>query len=165
MAPVDYVARSIVHIALRSNGACYKKLSFNVVNPHPPRFWELFDRVGSFGYEIAHLPYKSWRLKLIEVLRKGGLQSSLFPIASQFSEEWYDNLRKPIYDCSNVLELNKLNSGPTCPNVLDNVFLYLSYMIRCGFLPPPSDETHAKLFLDWNMIGENVQRLCRTNRH
>jgi len=57
MSPVDYVARSIAHLALKPTSV---NRGFHVVNPNPYPYTSLFKRLRSFGYTMNGSSYAEW---------------------------------------------------------------------------------------------------------
>jgi thioester reductase-like protein len=57
IVPLDYVARTLIHIAQQpaALGKC-----FHLSNPHPTHWRRLLDICNSLGYEMELRPYRSW---------------------------------------------------------------------------------------------------------
>lgn len=159
ICPVDYVAGAIVRISLHDE--CFHHSNFNVVNPAPIPYLQIFEIVESFGFDLSHVPYNSWRTRLFQSFEKDAESNALYSVASQFTDTWMKNLHGPVYDSKNVQKV--IGDDFACPDVRKLMFLYLSYFIRCGFLDAPPHASE-QLHLNWKLIGDNVQRLTRSNR-
>jgi hypothetical protein len=135
---------------------------FNVINPSPFPYKRLFDQVRSFGFDMSHIDYKDWRLKLFETLENTGVSiheaNALFPVAAQFTPSWIMNLKNPIYSNANVLSC--LRDSVKFPDLEKTVSLYLTYFIKCGFINPPDH-----LSLKFENESQKLEKLTRTNRN
>lgn len=100
MAPVDYVARSLVHISLRPDSA---GRIFHLANPSPARLGDLVAWLGDLGHRLRRLPYPSWRAELA-----AHPDNALAPFMPLLALEDLSGLpfllRMPRFDCTNTLE-------------------------------------------------------------
>jgi hypothetical protein len=141
------------------------------VNPNPYPFHSLFDKLRSFGYEIAALPYEEWRNKLLDTMMVGDssagedANNALFPVVSVFGVDWHRDLTNPTMDMSNIREC-VTDPAIVCPDIGALAFLYTSYLIQCRFLDAPAYK--EELQINFAAIGkgvhDQVERLTRTNR-
>ena len=144
VAPVDYVARAIVHLSLREGSAGEV---FQFANPSPMPWQEIFEVAESMGYAVRRLPYPEWRRQLGEVA-DAGADNALIPFLPLFGEvpvgeggelAGDDEQRVPNvrYDDRNTR--SALSGSPVSCPPLDAglVRTYLDFFIADGFLEPP----------------------------
>ena len=171
MSPVDYVAKSIVHVVLKVGcGSSGGGSNFNVVNPKPYPYTALFRRVQEFGFDMEAVGYSVWRQRLLEGVESGEQKdNALMPILSHFSPGWSSGLKNPVYDMRQ-LKAQLADSKPkiACPALDSLVFTYLTYLVRCGYLSaPPTVKSKLVNQADWDIIGKGATKmtmLSRTNR-
>nr|UXE44650.1 linear gramicidin synthase subunit D [uncultured bacterium] len=63
MVPVDFAARSIVHLSRRESSLGH---AFHIVNPRQFRLVEVLDAMRAFGYPLRSLPPPEWKAALVE---------------------------------------------------------------------------------------------------
>ncbi|MBN1489663.1 MAG: amino acid adenylation domain-containing protein, partial [Phycisphaerae bacterium] len=131
MAPVDYIARAIVHFACRSN-SCGK--AFHLVNPHPVRWVDLLEGLGACGYPVACVSLERW----LDAWGDG--QAPEHRAFQRMARAFVgaDLPRLPRFDCRNTLD-GLRGTTLSCPPV-DAALLktYLAYWTRAGLLEPPT---------------------------
>mmetsp|Transcript_15111 Transcript_15111/g.22865 ORF Transcript_15111/g.22865 Transcript_15111/m.22865 type:complete len:1588 (+) Transcript_15111:149-4912(+) len=179
-SPVDYVAESIVHIAMSCFPAKKELQAFHIVNPSPTPYSVIYGAIAKLGYPLKALPYEQWRAKLLEDVDKsatGGSKEAnpLAAIIGAFSENWMGNLPNPKYELSNTQSFLKGSKSNIriwsdekevlreigCPSVADLVPVYLGYLVGCKFISsPPNVDKTAK----WLKLGEGAAMLSRSNR-
>ncbi len=144
VAPVDYVARAIVHLSLRESS---QGQAFQFANPRPMPWRQLFEVAEGMGYGLRHLPFPEWRRELGEAADSGG-DNALIPFLPLFAEapvgeggelagDGEHNVPSVRYDDRNTREA--LRGSPVkCPT-LDAALVrtYLDFFIADGFLEPP----------------------------
>lgn len=139
--PVDFVAKTIVHIC-RSPQAVGK--AYHLVPPQQEStdMNDFFSVVTElFGYELAELPYSEWALQLAS---QADGDNALMPFLPLLTEkvykgralwELYENMSR--YDSSNTQQA--LQGSSIAYPTFDESLLrtYFSYMTDIGFLPTP----------------------------
>jgi myxalamid-type nonribosomal peptide synthetase MxaA len=132
LAPVDYVSRAIVSIALSEappTGA------YHLVNPTPVSFQQLLGWLRQLGYPLAEVPYDRWRKQLLETaVATGNALAPLLPLFADRSDT--DWLMFPPFDAART-ERALLGTGIACPAIdLMLVRRYVDRLVASGFLPP-----------------------------
>jgi thioester reductase-like protein len=98
--PVDYVARAIVHLSRQKKSA---EKVFNLVNPQPITWRELFNSFSSLGYSLDLISPDKWRSDLIEHTENHP-ENALHPFLPMFSEKMAFGEYLPQLDCQNTLD-------------------------------------------------------------
>ncbi|MCX6045748.1 MAG: thioester reductase domain-containing protein [Chloroflexi bacterium] len=149
LAPVDYVSKAIVHLALQqeSTKAPSTKTAFHLINSSSLHFSELFNWIQMFGYPIQEVPLKDWQVKLtaqrakIQANALAGLTLLLARRRSSTEHltlpELFEHGRAPQFDCQNTLE-SLVGTSIACPPIDQKQFSqFLAYFIQIGFLEAP----------------------------
>ncbi len=149
LAPVDYVSKAIVHLALQQESpkAPSTKTAFHLINSDPLHFSELFNWIQMFGYPIQEVPLKDWQVKLtaqrakIQANALAGLTLLLARRRSSTEHltlpELFEHGRAPQFDCQNTLE-SLVGTAIACPPIDQKQFSqFLAYFIQIGFLEAP----------------------------
>ena len=128
LAPVDYVSRALVGIALTHTPGTY-----HLVGREAVAWNELVAWVRGLGYPLAELPYAEWRTVLLD--RAVPTRNALAPLLPLFvAHEDTAWLQLPTYDDANARAASGLR-GPS----LDAAYLRRSVerFVVDGFLPRP----------------------------
>ena len=137
-APVDYVARAIVHLSREPEALGG---NFHLVAPEAVRWSDLFEHLRAAGYPLEALPFAEWRA---ELMRAAGTstENALYPVVHLLDRDdlfarGEAEMRR--VDCRNALR-GLAGSAVVCPplrgELLDG---YLAELVRGGFLPAPPD--------------------------
>ncbi len=94
MAPVDYVGRAIVRLALGGGDA---NGNFHFFNNHRLPIRDAIAVLRAEGFAITEVPYPQWRAALLEAASKSG-ENALAPFAGLFPER--PDAREPHFDCT-----------------------------------------------------------------
>ncbi|OFA07178.1 non-ribosomal peptide synthetase [Duganella sp. HH101] len=131
MAPVDYVSRAIVQLAL---GAGDQNGNFHFLNPHRMSLGELVATLRAAGYALDQADYGTWRTALQDAAAKSR-DNALATFAPLFPEQV--DPREPAFDCSATMGA-VAPLGTVCPPA-DRTLLetYIGFMQQRGFLPAP----------------------------
>jgi thioester reductase-like protein len=136
--PVDYVSRSIVHLAqqAQSLGQC-----FHLNNPHYCTWRQIGEWIDQQGYPLDLIPYPEWEERLAQTTAENALHS-LLPF---FQQRWSDagldfaelSLQRPQLDCTTTVKL--LAAGEiSCPAIDGDLLrTYFKYLTAAQFLPQP----------------------------
>ncbi len=122
-APVDYVARALLHIALAptSLGGIY-----HLTNPQPTPWSEIYAAMARIGHPVRPLPYMEW----MDTVAADEGSLALRPFLAYFRarrQMW--QLRQPRMDCTQTLAVLD-GSGIVCPRLDDGLLTtYLHYLL------------------------------------
>jgi thioester reductase-like protein len=140
-SPVDYVARSIVHLSQKPSSLGQV---FHLNNPRLANIRDAAAALVDFGYRVSSSSsYAGW-VDRIETQRDASLYALLpffrlrLPGESvTYLETYQRSLRRNISCQTTVAALD--GSGIVCPEI-DSTLLttYLRYLVSVGFLPPPA---------------------------
>lgn len=136
ISPVDFCAKSIVHIALSANR---HGQYFHLCGVHPVSWKEVINMIRVYGYDLRPLAYKDWYQELNATLESGqdNALRKFFPLFGEDnpSMDAGDEGSRPFFK-SECLQEALRGSGIKC-HVLDQnlMSLYLDYFVSVGFLP------------------------------
>ncbi|MGY0235151.1 amino acid adenylation domain-containing protein [Longispora urticae] len=134
LAPVDYVAGAIVHLARHAapDGAAY-----NLTNGRPVATAVVLDGLRALGYPVAMVEPADWARRLAAAAGTATAGSSL-PAVAMLTGDVADRHEgpMPVFDETGTRRA-LTGSGIACPVVdRDIVDRYLRYFRESGFLPP-----------------------------
>ena len=163
MTPVDYVSKAIVHMACsgRAIGQTY-----HLVNPKPMSLKNFGTWLRNYGYPFRRIPYEAWRAEMLALAARPDkelLSSFIMPFlnteASNKMPGWLIKMKLPSsrsgvdqvlstvgarygtqvqWDCRNALQ-GLVGTDIVCPPIDDRLLnIYFSYLIRTGYLHPPT---------------------------
>ncbi|VEU23937.1 DEKNAAC105296 [Brettanomyces naardenensis] len=148
--PVNHVARVVVSSALHPPKADGKtNLPVVQVTGHPRiPFKEMLGSLGKYGYNVSEIDYDGWKKALESYVIDGGhSDSALFPLLHFVLGSLPEDTRAPELDDSNAVEALKddvkwNSDGVDYSRGAGVTFklmgVYISYLIKIGFLPKPS---------------------------
>jgi thioester reductase-like protein len=129
MAPVDYVGRSIVRLAL---GAGDANGNFHFFNPQRLPIPSAIAALRAAGYPVAEVDYAQWRSALLAATAVSR-DNALAVFAGLFAEQ--PDAREPQFDCS-VTANAVAPFGLACPPADAALFaVYLRFLQARRFLP------------------------------
>lgn len=129
MAPVDYVGRSIVRIAL---GAGDANGNFHFYNRRRLPIPTAVATLREAGLALEEIDYPRWRRELL-AQASVSRENALAPFAGLFPE--HPNPREPSFDCSATTRAVE-PLGLICPPADGALLrLYVSFLQARGFLP------------------------------
>ncbi|KAJ2602780.1 large subunit of alpha-aminoadipate reductase [Coemansia sp. RSA 1722] len=140
LCPVDYVARVVVESV--SQPRALSHLVYHVFNRERFRFQNLFDQMRAYGYQVRDVEYMQWRTHLMEYTLANN-DSALYPLLHYVLDDLPTSTKSPDLDDSHTVELLS-SSGVSCPRMQDLVGLYLSYLVKAGFLATPPNAASAE---------------------
>lgn len=130
VAPVDYVAKAIVYMALRKNPL---GRAFHLTNPRTRHMKEGTEFLRRLGYQFEDLPFDEVRRRLI--MSPNFSENALFPYQAVLESMDERSLQLPKYDCGQT-EAELEGSGIVCPPGDEKLFrTYLGYLRDVDFLP------------------------------
>jgi amino acid adenylation domain-containing protein/thioester reductase-like protein len=132
VAPIDYVARALVHLMFRRHPL---GRAFHLTNPGRLRVGQALDFLRARGYGFDVLPFPALRDRLLASPTFSS--NALFAYQAILEDMEAINLELPIYD-TRVVERELRGSGVSCPPA-DEILLgrYLDYLLSLGHLPQP----------------------------
>jgi myxalamid-type nonribosomal peptide synthetase MxaA len=133
IAPVDYVAKAIAHLAFRCNPL---GRAFHLTNPRSCHMTDALAFLRNAGYEFDIQPFEQLRSRLID--SADFAENALFPYQAALESMDERSFELPKYDCRHTLrELE--GSGILCPPVDGRLLdTYLRYLTGIGYLPRPA---------------------------
>ncbi|OXY92785.1 non-ribosomal peptide synthetase [Streptomyces diastatochromogenes] len=130
--PVDYVARSVVHLSLDGAGPVFNHAAVPRV-----RLSDLYDWVEEYGYPVRRMPLAQWRDELPRAADVAATTLAFFDSTSEASGSEAPDLRLGHVHTDHVRK-GLRGSGITCPSIgRDLVFRYLDRCVATGELPAP----------------------------
>lgn len=139
MVPVDHVAKivtssSIVPPITKEVGVCQ-------VTAHPRlKFNDFLGSLNDYGYNLKQDDYPLWKSELENFVVNKSKESALFPLLHFVLDDLPQNTKAPELDDTNTSKalLNYKTSNETPTGVTNELMgLYISYLIKINFLPPP----------------------------
>ncbi len=138
MAPVDYVGRAIVRLAL---GAGDANGQFHFYNARRLPIPQAIEAMRACGVTIEEVPYAQWRQALIAAVAVAR-DNALAPFAGLFPV--VPDPREPRFDCS-ISQQAVAASGLACPPADKALFTtYLRFLQARGFLERTAIEAEAQ---------------------
>jgi thioester reductase-like protein len=137
VAPVDYVARAIVHLSRDPDSLSG---AFHYPNPEPLAWDEVFDAVAGLGYELRRLEPRRWRDELLAASR-AGRPNALEPFLPMLREDPREAVGEETaqvrYNGSRTAAA-LAGTGIGCPAVTRTLIAtYVRAFVASGFLDPP----------------------------
>jgi thioester reductase-like protein len=133
LAPVDYVSRALVRIALGAGGSSG---AYHLVGPRPVAWTDVVAWIRALGYRLEEMPYAEWRQILVErAVTTGNALAPLLPLfVDHDSTDW---LHLPHYDDARATRA-LVGTGVACPAVdASLVRRYVERFVVSGYLPRP----------------------------
>nr|Q12572.2 RecName: Full=L-2-aminoadipate reductase large subunit; AltName: Full=Alpha-aminoadipate reductase; Short=Alpha-AR; AltName: Full=L-aminoadipate-semialdehyde dehydrogenase [Candida albicans]AAC02241.1 alpha-aminoadipate reductase large subunit [Candida albicans] len=151
MVPVDHVARVVTATAL--NPPSSEELTVAHVTGHPRILFNNFlGCLKAYGYEINPADYPVWTSALEKFVIEESKESALFPLLHFVLDNLPQDTKAPELDDSNAAKSLKQDSKYTGEDFsagkgvdLDQTGVYISYLIKIGFLPKPTGTGEKKL--------------------
>ncbi|MDR6547788.1 amino acid adenylation domain-containing protein/thioester reductase-like protein [Chryseobacterium rhizosphaerae] len=131
LVPVDYMAKSIVHISRQKN-ALGKKFHLTPLAERDVSITDFFDRINQyFGFDMKPLPYNEW----LDTW-KNNEEDPLYPLLGMFTDKVYGKATlKEVYkntyyyDAENTLDFIKDSDMPYPPLINKDILEpYLKYL-------------------------------------
>lgn len=146
MVPVDHVARVVVANAFHPPKS--DVLAVSHVTAHPRiQFNEYLSCLSTYGYDVTENDYQTWKTELEKFIVEDSKESVLFPLLHFVLDNLPQNTKAPELDDTNAATSLKLDAkwsgvdlsqGKGVTSEQESV--YLSYLIKVGFLPHPTKE-------------------------
>ena len=146
MTPVDYITKALIYLSRREQSL--SKI-FHLSNHQPINSFQLFDWIGEFGYSIEQISFEQWQTKLMSD-SENGLDNPLYPLIPFFAGK---SGKAALKQASSEQTAHRKSSNSRCQNTADGLAessivcppadakllnTYFSYLIKNGFLNPPS---------------------------
>jgi len=134
VAPVDYVAKAMVHLAFHRN---VLGRALHLTNPSRRRLKDGMTYLRSLGYQFEELPFVDLRDRLVN--SPDFSSNALFAYQAALDEMDNVSMQLPTYDTRET-ERELAGSGITCPPADEKLFgTYLRYLQEIGFIPQPEN--------------------------
>ncbi len=132
VAPVDYVAKSMVYLAFHRNPL---GRAFHLTNPTRVRMKDAFTFLRALGYQFKELPFVELRDSLVN---SGDFaNNALFAYQAALEDMNDISMQLPTYDTREA-ERELAGSGIVCAAADAKLFgTYLRYLQNIGFIPQP----------------------------
>ncbi|MBI3152601.1 MAG: amino acid adenylation domain-containing protein [Chloroflexi bacterium] len=138
VAPVDYVAQAMVHLAFHRNAT---GRAFHLTNPTRRRLKDGLGYLRNLGYQFDEVPFVNLRDRL--VTSPGFANNALFAYQAALDEMDNVSMQLPTYDTRET-DRELADSGISCPPADEKLFgTYLRYLQDVGFIPQPEELTAA----------------------
>ncbi|EGW34810.1 alpha-aminoadipate reductase [Spathaspora passalidarum NRRL Y-27907] len=151
MVPVDHVARVVTATALHP--PVESELAVAHVTGHPRiHFNDFLGCLKTYGYEVNSADYPVWKTALEKYVVEQANESALFPLLHFVLDNLPQDTKAPELDDTNAATSLKLDaewSGVDASEgkgvTPDQTGVYISYLIKIGFLPGPTGTGEKKL--------------------
>ncbi|KAL6453842.1 LYS2 L-2-aminoadipate reductase large subunit [Candida maltosa Xu316] len=151
MVPVDHVARVVTATAL--NPPNDDELSVAHVTGHPRiQFSDYLGCLKAYGYDIKAADYPIWTSNLEKFVVDESKESALFPLLHFVLDNLPQDTKAPELDDTNAAKSLVKDAKYTGEDVskgkgvdLDQTGIYISYLIKIGFLPAPTGKGEKQL--------------------
>ncbi|CAL9657801.1 amino acid adenylation domain-containing protein [Streptomyces sp. enrichment culture] len=137
--PVDFVARSLVHLCLRPAATAAGPVFHHATLPRV-RLRDVYDWVREYGYPVRQLPLARWREQLP---RTGDAATAVLAFFDTAERAATTDLRIGHVRADHV-RTGLEGAGIVCPSLdRDLFFRYLDHCVSAGVLPAPPDRPAA----------------------
>ncbi|ODV86170.1 hypothetical protein CANARDRAFT_197076 [[Candida] arabinofermentans NRRL YB-2248] len=153
--PVDHVARVVVSSALHPPTSAKLNMPVVQVTGHPRiRFNEMLSSLAKYGYKVSRSDYIQWTKSLETYVIDEGKDNALYPLLHFVLDNLPQDTKAPELDDSNAVETLKEDTKWNSDGVdysqgagvtFEIMGKYISYLIKTGFLPSPTETTEFKL--------------------
>ena len=134
VAPVDYVAKAMVHLAFHRN---VLGRAFHLTNPSRRRLKDGLAYLRGLGYQFEELEFIDLRDRLIN--SPDFSSNALFAYQAALDDMDNVSMQLPTYDTRET-QRELAGSGISCPPADEKLFgTYLRYLQQIGFLPQPEN--------------------------
>ncbi|KAL8803638.1 MAG: hypothetical protein Q9182_003053 [Xanthomendoza sp. 2 TL-2023] len=167
MVPVDHVARCVVACALHPLSSPNIRVAQVTADPRMT-FTDFTNTLSAYGYEVDSVPYEDWKRQLVRYVegphhedtsKEKQEEHALMPLYHFVTGDLPSTTRAPLLSPTNTLTALAADAAPKpYPAVTtETVGLYIAYLVRVGFLPPPI-EGKGKKALPKVEVGEGMAR-------
>ena len=134
VAPVDYVAKSMVYMAFHRN---VLGRAFHLTNPSRRRLKDGLDYLRKFGYQFEEVSFVDLRDRLVN--SPDFSSNALFAYQAVLDEMDNVSMQLPTYDTRET-DRELAGSGIACPPADEKLFgTYLRYLQDIGYIPLPEE--------------------------
>ncbi|RKP35182.1 male sterility protein-domain-containing protein, partial [Dimargaris cristalligena] len=134
MCPVDYIAEFVVQVVAQPQAL--DQGTFHIESPSRFSYNDMFDQLRLYGFSIVSIPYSLWCVYIKEATDKS-TDNALYPVLQFTQDDMPKNTRLPILDTSHTQVICH-TGGIDCPPISSLIGLYLAYMVKVGFITPPT---------------------------
>ncbi len=141
MIPVDYISQSIVALSTQASSTGQ---IFHLWNPSCASVSEMVTWINDFGYPVQQVPYDIWHTALQQTMVQVSA-NTLTPFLTIYPEQVQEYATQApaarvTFDDRNTRNALAATSIVCSPVDARLLHTYLSYLVRCSFLPAP--QTH-----------------------
>lgn len=162
MVPVDHVARVVTATAL--NPPNDDELSVAHVTGHPRiQFNDYLGCLNTYGYDIKPEDYPVWTTSLEKFVVEESKESALFPLLHFVLDNLPQDTKAPELDDTNAAKSLAKDAKYTGEDVskgkgvdLEQTGIYISYLIKIGFLPKPTGANAKKQLPEVEVSQESL---------
>jgi len=136
LVPVDYVSQAIIYLSLQPEQPAE---TFHFCHTETLCWNRLVQQARRAGYPLRPLPFAHWQEKMLAELGRPATGNALQPFLPLL-EHWNvdGTARTPLLFDDQQTQAGLLGSAITRPGMDERLLeTYLSYFVRCGFLPAP----------------------------
>ncbi|RKP34503.1 male sterility protein-domain-containing protein [Dimargaris cristalligena] len=134
MCPVDYIAELVAEVVAQPEALDLG--IFHIESPTRFSYSDMFGQLRLYGYKVDSIPYTLWCNHLKEATDKS-IENALYSVLQFAQGDMPKDTRLPILDTSHTQALCQIG-GMSCPPISSLIGLYLAYMVKVGFLTPPT---------------------------
>ena len=138
LLPVDYVSKAIVTLSLRKASL---NQSFHLCDPAGAKVNDIIQWVSDYGYKLETVEYGAWLEELVGLIN-ADKENELSPFLSLFLQPQTRTSATPTSKVvhTNRFTVNALARASVHSPQIDArlLHIYLSYMVKNGFLPAPA---------------------------
>ncbi|KAL1685817.1 hypothetical protein GGG16DRAFT_97522 [Schizophyllum commune] len=153
MVPVDHVARCTALAALTQPTNAPLAVLHITATP-PPTYNDFLGALSAYGFAVSPVEYVLWRRELEQHVMSGAADNALFPLLHFVLDDLPTSTKSPELDDRNTVALLAAHGEKTSSTVDEELTgMYLAWLIRAGFIPPPPEGEAAKKLPELKIEG------------
>ncbi|KAL1730517.1 hypothetical protein EV714DRAFT_250293 [Schizophyllum commune] len=153
MVPVDHVARCTALAALTQPTNAPLAVLHITATP-PPTYNDFLGALSAYGFAVSPVEYVLWRRELEQHVMSGAADNALFPLLHFVLDDLPTSTKSPELDDRNTVALLAAHGEKTSSTVDEELTgMYLAWLIRAGFIPPPPEGETAKKLPELKIEG------------
>ncbi|KAI5888675.1 large subunit of L-aminoadipate-semialdehyde dehydrogenase [Schizophyllum commune H4-8] len=153
MVPVDHVARCTALAALTQPSNAPLSVLHITATP-PPTYNDFLGALSAYGFAVSPVEYVLWRRELEQHVMSGAADNALFPLLHFVLDDLPTSTKSPELDDRNTVALLAAHGEKTSSTVDEELTgMYLAWLIRAGFIPPPPEGEAAKKLPELKIEG------------
>ncbi|KAL1718198.1 hypothetical protein EV715DRAFT_252928 [Schizophyllum commune] len=153
MVPVDHVARCTALAALTQPTNAPLAVLHITATP-PPTYNDFLGALSAYGFAVSPVEYVLWRRELEQHVMSGAADNALFPLLHFVLDDLPTSTKSPELDDRNTVALLAAHGEKTSSTVDEELTgMYLAWLIRAGFIPPPPEGEAVKKLPELKIEG------------